>query len=50
MAAQARSRHSGGINSCFADGHVQFVRDSITQRTWVLLQSINDGQVITEDY
>jgi prepilin-type processing-associated H-X9-DG protein len=36
MAAQARSRHTGGVNSCFADGHVQFVRDTISQRTWVL--------------
>jgi prepilin-type processing-associated H-X9-DG protein/prepilin-type N-terminal cleavage/methylation domain-containing protein len=50
MAAQARSRHPGGVNSCFCDGHVQFIRDSITQRTWVLLQSTNDGQTITDDY
>jgi prepilin-type N-terminal cleavage/methylation domain-containing protein/prepilin-type processing-associated H-X9-DG protein len=50
MAAQARSRHTGGVNSCFADGHVQFINASIGQLTWVLLQSINDGQVITENY
>jgi prepilin-type N-terminal cleavage/methylation domain-containing protein/prepilin-type processing-associated H-X9-DG protein len=50
MAAQARSRHTGGVNSCFADGHVQFINASISQLTWVLLQSINDGQVITENY
>jgi prepilin-type N-terminal cleavage/methylation domain-containing protein/prepilin-type processing-associated H-X9-DG protein len=50
ISAQARSRHSGGVNACFADGHIQFIRDGITQRTWVLLQSINDGQVVTEDY
>jgi prepilin-type processing-associated H-X9-DG protein len=30
MAAQARSRHTGGVNACFADGHVQLVRDSIS--------------------
>lgn len=47
MAAQARSRHSGGVNACFADGHVQFINDSIDQLTWVLLQSSNDGQVIS---
>jgi prepilin-type N-terminal cleavage/methylation domain-containing protein/prepilin-type processing-associated H-X9-DG protein len=50
MAAQARSRHSGGVNSCFADGHVQFITNSISQLTWVLLQSTNDGQVLGNDY
>ena len=50
MAGQARSRHTGGVNACFADGHLQFVRDSISQRTWVLLQSTNDGQVAGDDY
>ena len=50
MAAQARSRHSGGVNAAFVDGHVQFIRDSIAQRTWVLLQSTNDGQVVDGEY
>ncbi|HWY86137.1 MAG TPA: H-X9-DG-CTERM domain-containing protein [Gemmataceae bacterium] len=50
MGAQARSRHSGGVNACFADGHVQFIRESISQKTWVLLQSIDDGQTIAEDF
>jgi prepilin-type processing-associated H-X9-DG protein len=50
MAGQARSRHTGGVNACFADGHVQFVQNGISQRTWVLLQSTNDGQVPANDY
>lgn len=50
MAAQARSRHPGGVNSCFADGHVQFINETISQRTWVLLQSTNDGQIPGTDY
>jgi prepilin-type processing-associated H-X9-DG protein/prepilin-type N-terminal cleavage/methylation domain-containing protein len=50
MAAQARSRHTGGVNACFCDGHVQFIKDSISQRTWVLLQSANDGQLPSDDY
>jgi prepilin-type N-terminal cleavage/methylation domain-containing protein/prepilin-type processing-associated H-X9-DG protein len=50
MGAQARSRHTGGVNACFSDGHVQFVKNSISQWTWVLLQSTNDGQVLDGDY
>jgi prepilin-type N-terminal cleavage/methylation domain-containing protein/prepilin-type processing-associated H-X9-DG protein len=45
MAAQARSRHPGGVNSAFCDGHVEYVSESIRQSTWVALQSTNDGQV-----
>jgi prepilin-type N-terminal cleavage/methylation domain-containing protein/prepilin-type processing-associated H-X9-DG protein len=50
MGAQARSRHLGGLNACFADGHLQFIANSISQRTWVLLQSTNDGQLPGNDY
>jgi len=48
--AVARSRHRGGVNACFADGHVQFVKDSISRYTWVLLQSRNDGMTPDNDY
>jgi prepilin-type processing-associated H-X9-DG protein len=48
--AVARSRHAGGVNACFVDGHVQFVKDSISRYTWVLLQSTNDGKVPDNDY
>ena len=50
MEAMARSRHAGGVNACFADGHVQFIKNSISQWTWVLLQSRNDGLVISKEY
>jgi prepilin-type processing-associated H-X9-DG protein len=50
MAAQARSRHPGGVNSCFCDGHVQFIRETIGQRTWVVLQSTNDRLNPDSDY
>jgi prepilin-type N-terminal cleavage/methylation domain-containing protein/prepilin-type processing-associated H-X9-DG protein len=40
----------GGVNACFCDGHVQFVLNSISQRTWVLLQSANDSQVPDSDF
>jgi prepilin-type processing-associated H-X9-DG protein len=48
--ATARSRHSGGVNACFVDAHVQFVKNSISRYTWVLLQSTNDGKVADNDY
>jgi prepilin-type N-terminal cleavage/methylation domain-containing protein/prepilin-type processing-associated H-X9-DG protein len=44
--AMARSAHTGGVNSCFADGHVQFISNSVTQWTWCMLQSKNDGVVL----
>src|SRR5262249_17656034 len=50
MEAMARSRHPGGVNTCFADGHVQFINNGISQRTWVLLQSRNDGLLPDKDY
>jgi prepilin-type processing-associated H-X9-DG protein len=49
MAAMARSRHPGGVNACFADAHVQFIKNTISQYTWVLLQSTNDGLVLSSD-
>jgi prepilin-type N-terminal cleavage/methylation domain-containing protein/prepilin-type processing-associated H-X9-DG protein len=48
--AQARSRHSGGINVAFGDGSIRFVRDSISTDTWFLLQSRSDGLVIANDF
>jgi prepilin-type N-terminal cleavage/methylation domain-containing protein/prepilin-type processing-associated H-X9-DG protein len=48
--AMARSRHVGGVNCCFADGSVHFVKNSVTQITWVRLLSKEDGQVMDPDY
>ncbi len=45
--AMARSNHTSyGVNSCFADGSVHFLSNSITQWNWCLLQSKNDGFTI----
>ena len=43
--AQARSRHLGGVNACFADGSVRFIRDSVAITVWELMLSRNDGQI-----
>ena len=50
MGGQARSRHIGGCNVAFCDGHMQFIDNAIGQQTWVLLQSTNDGMVPGNDY
>src|SRR5207247_1985491 len=32
--AEARSRHTGGVNVCFADGGVRFIADSVSTGVW----------------
>jgi len=48
--AQARSRHLGGVNACFADGSVRFVRDSVALNIWEWMLSRNDGQAYDYDF
>ena len=48
--AQSRSLHIGGVNCCIADGSVRFIKNSISQPTWVQLLSKSDGQVVGSDY
>jgi prepilin-type N-terminal cleavage/methylation domain-containing protein/prepilin-type processing-associated H-X9-DG protein len=45
----ARSKHPGGVNSLMADGHVQFVKDSIDVLVWQALGSRNLGEVVSAD-
>ena len=44
-----RSNHSGGVNSLFCDGHVQFIKNSINVTTWQALGSRNGGEVVSAD-
>ena len=44
----AGSRHPGGANVLFADGHVLFKKDEITLELWQALGSRNGGEVISE--
>jgi prepilin-type N-terminal cleavage/methylation domain-containing protein/prepilin-type processing-associated H-X9-DG protein len=46
----ARSNFSGGVNVCFGDGSVRFVRDSISITTWRALATRAGGEVISGDY
>jgi len=43
------SNHSGGVNALMADGSVRFVKDSVSQQTWMALGSTNGGEVISSD-
>jgi prepilin-type processing-associated H-X9-DG protein len=43
------SFHTGGAQAVFADGHVQFIRDTITLRTVYSLGTRDGGEVIGAD-
>ena len=45
----ARSKHPGGVNSLMADGHVQFIKNTINVLVWQGLGSRNGGEVISSD-
>jgi prepilin-type N-terminal cleavage/methylation domain-containing protein/prepilin-type processing-associated H-X9-DG protein len=47
--ANSNSQHPGGCNIMFADGHVQFIKSSISIRTWWALGTRGDGEVISSD-
>src|SRR5262249_52513542 len=46
--AQARSRHTGGVNVAFAAGSVPFVRDSVSQAVWWYM-NVRDDRVTYVD-
>jgi prepilin-type N-terminal cleavage/methylation domain-containing protein/prepilin-type processing-associated H-X9-DG protein len=48
-AITATSNHSGGVNACFADGSVKFIKNSINITTWWALGSRAGGEVISAD-
>ncbi len=47
--ANCNSGHPGGANVMFADGHVQFIKSSISIQTWWYLGTRNDGDIISSD-
>jgi len=46
----AKSRHANGVITGFADGSVKFINNNVSQRTWFLLHSRDDGQIPGNDY
>ena len=47
--APATSNHPGGVNVTMADGHVQFIKNSISKPTWWALSTKARGEVISAD-
>jgi prepilin-type N-terminal cleavage/methylation domain-containing protein/prepilin-type processing-associated H-X9-DG protein len=45
----ARSLHPGGVNSLFCDGHVAFMKNSVSVPVWQALGSRNGSEVISAD-
>jgi prepilin-type N-terminal cleavage/methylation domain-containing protein/prepilin-type processing-associated H-X9-DG protein len=46
MCVGASSFHPGGVNLCFLDGSVRFMKDSINQQTWWGIATRAGGEVI----
>ena len=45
----ARSNHPGGVDLLFADGHVQFVKDSMSLSTYRALSTRAGGEVVSAE-
>lgn len=46
--APPSSNHPGGVNVCFADGSVHFIKDSINYISWWGLGTRNQGEVLDQ--
>jgi prepilin-type processing-associated H-X9-DG protein len=47
--ASANSQHPGGVNVCFSDGSVHFVKSTVSPQAWWGLGTRNGGEVIGSD-
>ena len=45
----SRSYHPGGVNVCFSDGSVRFIKDTIDRRTWWAIGTKAGGEVVSAD-
>jgi len=47
--APPNSNHPGGVNVCFTDGSVKFIKDSVGLPAWWALGTRNGGEVVSSD-
>jgi prepilin-type N-terminal cleavage/methylation domain-containing protein/prepilin-type processing-associated H-X9-DG protein len=47
--APPNSNHPGGVNICFSDGSVRFVKDSVNLQSWWAVGTRNGGESISAD-
>jgi len=45
----ASSRHPGGVNTCFGDGSVKFIKSTIAYQTWAAIGTRSGGEVLSSD-
>jgi len=45
----ATSNHPGGVNVCFTDGSVKFIKDTINAPTWWALGTKSGGETVSSD-
>jgi prepilin-type N-terminal cleavage/methylation domain-containing protein/prepilin-type processing-associated H-X9-DG protein len=43
------SNHPGGVNVCFLDGSVRFVKETVSQATWWAIATKAGGEVVSAD-
>lgn len=48
-AAPPTSNHAGGVDVCFADGSVKFIKDSVNLQSWWAIGTRNGGEVVSSD-
>jgi prepilin-type processing-associated H-X9-DG protein len=49
MMTPPTSGHPGGVNMCFTDGAVKFVKDTIDLKTFWALGTRNGGEPLSSD-
>ncbi|APW58700.1 DUF1559 domain-containing protein [Paludisphaera borealis] len=47
--APPSSFHPGGVNICFTDGSVKFIKDSVSPQSWYAIGTRNGGEVVSSD-
>ncbi len=49
LSSAPRSRHNGGVNVAFCDGHLGFLVNEVDETAMAYMISINDGQVVESE-